>query len=136
MNFPEKKLQIEAILKWVARDFALGYVALIAEEFHGKIISVVPYEKVFNITRKEIYEYTKTHYKITDLVSPYPKEGLFAKPEGGGFLIYEQDYGRVCSPPDFVNNENELLNYYIDFVIRRSSLNSVITKNDQVGKHI
>ena len=119
MTFPPKTNQIEAVIHGTCMEFALEHVPMEPGIVNQRSRLIVPYSKVFNITKKEIKEYLISKYAIEDLVPPYPKEGLFAEREKDGFRVYEQDYGRICNSW-FVKNREGLIDAYIKFQVDRS----------------
>jgi len=143
MIYPDKFEQIKAILSGRHAEFALRYVNMEMSKkdgseilsipyekavnftddekkrYFGKYSISIPYEKVFNVTRSEIKDYLKHHYSITDLVPPEPKDGLFAEKIDNGYILYYQDYGRICQSK-FIENDDRLFDEYVKFTIDHS----------------
>jgi len=113
-SIPSKAEQIEAIIHSTTYQLTMRYA--------GRDESGIPkYSKVFTVTRKEIEEYVRTHYRLNNLpmvnVTPESHDGLHIIRVPEGYHIYYQE--RNIRDTDYiVPSEDDVWKFYIDFKIR------------------
>ena len=115
-SLPSKAQQIETIINSKAYELTLKYA--------GRDESGSPeYSKVFTVTRKEIEEYIKKHYRLNNLPFVFSsigtKDGIYIIPVPGGYHVYYQERG-ICDPDYVVPTEEDAWKFYVDFTLNRS----------------
>ena len=122
MSFPNKDEQVEALLQGSYQDFALKYTEMEMQKINGCKRLVIPYEKVFDITKSEIKNYLKRKYDLDQLVPSQSREGLFLNKSNGLYQIFYQDYGRYVLYAT-VSTEDEVWDLYVRFLTKMSGIN-------------
>ncbi len=111
---PDKATQIEALIHRRARE-------LVERSTPPDLSSAESYRRVFTVTRKEVEEYTKEHYKFGDLAntSPGSGDGFYAIQISDGYLTYDQERG-IQFDKVVVDSENDVWGLVIDYLLARS----------------
>ena len=111
---PSKAEQVEALIR--------GSIFELTMKYAGRNKSGRPfYSKVFNITRKEIEEYLREHYLLSDLAhsSPGLLDGIYIIPVIEGYLVYYQER-RTRNSEYLLPSENDAWKWYVDYILRTS----------------
>ena len=112
-SVPSKAEQIEAIEHDRARDLVLRYAW---RDQSGR----PRYREVFTITKKDVEDYVKEHYRLDNAPythsSPGREDGIYIIPVPGGYRVYRQErLGHF--EEELVSSENAAWKRYVEYVI-------------------
>jgi len=107
-SLPTKAEQIEAFIHARAYDLTMQYA--------GRDSSGRPkYSKVFTITKKEVRDYVRKHYRLDNVPfvhsSPGQREGIYIIPIPDGYHVYYQERG-IHFEETVVNSEDAAWDFY------------------------
>ena len=111
---PSKAEQVEALIHGTAYNLTMQYAGRDQSGRHQ-------YSKVFTVTREEIEDYVKDHYRLDNLPfthsSPSQIEGIFIIPISGGYRVYHQERG-MHFDEKLVKSEDAAWCFYFDYALR------------------